>query len=489
MYSVPKCTLLVIGSFILMTSNIYALKTIILKPVVNDGTDVAFIMVPGAYVSGKQYTDLGVAVQKASPHKLWVGLTTDYIGNLVNPAQLGIAINDATQELIKAGMPASAKVFLAAHSLGGVFLDMFVPSHVANTAGMILYGSYFKKGQLASFPVPTLTLSGDLDGLVRITRIAAQFKELMSYVAQYNKDGAYRFPTVTLTGVNHGQYFTGNIPSNVQKYDIKSEVDGPTGRQMIAEATVDFMIKTLGVPQSRLSDSTNNLTQYYQENEKRMKPILDVFALEKTGGSSNFSKNAQRVISGLQTNNWNKLLVFNDVHSGIQFVMDKPAIKIVGSQAVLATYSDVAYPENAMDVSTINESATNIAIKMKTSNSIQKELKGGLRFNTSVSCQDVNKMAYDLAKAMSSSLALQRFSGMNYTIDFAEDKKVGSGPAFLIGHLEFSKNGKSIVIRSTALKTSLDVPIKSIAGQHYCQAISPARLLEYIYVDGLRENN
>ncbi|CAH1783498.1 unnamed protein product [Owenia fusiformis] len=391
--SLSKCSLLVKIGLMFMVNRIHvcAVKTIVLKPVVSDGTDVAFIMVPGAYVSGEQYADLGVALQNASPHKLWIGLTTDYTGNLVNPIELGVAVVDAKQKLIEAGMPGSAKVFLAGHSLGGVFLKRFVHTHVASTAGMVLYGAYFSKGELASFPVPTLTLSGDLDGLTRITRIASQFKELMSYVAHNNTDGIWRFPTVILSGINHSQYFTGNIPSKVIKYDITPELDGPTAREMIAEATIAFMIKTLGLPKLRLQHATSHLAKYYTENEGRMEPIFDLFDLEKTDGSSGFSKIAQRVISGLPKENWNKLQVFNEVHSGVQFISDKPTLKIVGNQAVIATYSDVVYPENNMDSSTVNESATNVTIKMKTSEAIQEQLNGNLRFNTSVSCQDINK--------------------------------------------------------------------------------------------------
>ncbi|CAH1783499.1 unnamed protein product [Owenia fusiformis] len=430
-----------------------------------------------------------LALQNASPHKLWVALTTNYTDNLVNPIELDFAIDDAKEELIEAGMPASTEVFLAGHSLGGVFLKMFVHADTASTAGMILYGAYFSRGELASFPVPTLTLSGDLDGMNRITRMAIQFRELMSYVTDNNSDdGTFRFPTVILRGINHGQYFTGDVPSNLQENDIAPEFDGPTARQIIAEATVAFMIKTLGVPQSRLSDATNKLSQYYQENEIRMKPILDAFALENTNGSSDFSKNAQRVISGLPTENWNRLRVSNAIRDDIQFIRSRPTIEIVENQAVIATYSDVVYPENELDISTINESASRVAIKMKSANDIQEELNDeDLGFNTSVSCQDINKMAYDLARDMSSALALQRFSAMNYTINFVEDDMVDIGPEFILGDLEFSQNGKSLVIRSTALKTSTDIPIREFAGQHYCQTISPARFLEFIYVDGLRD--
>ena len=43
-------------------------------------------------------------------------------------------------------------------------------------AGIILYGSYISQSaKLSDYPVPVLTMSGDQDGLCRMTRIAEDF--------------------------------------------------------------------------------------------------------------------------------------------------------------------------------------------------------------------------------------------------------------------------------------------------------------------------
>lgn len=59
----------------------------------------------------------------------------------------------------------------------GVFLDMFVRGNTKAATGIILFGSYINKGvKLAQYPVPVLTISGDTDGLCRLTRIGRDYQ-------------------------------------------------------------------------------------------------------------------------------------------------------------------------------------------------------------------------------------------------------------------------------------------------------------------------
>lgn len=44
-------------------------------------------------------------------------------------------------------------------------------------SGVLLYAAYLTEGhKLKDYPVPVMTLSGDLDGLTRITRVMLTFK-------------------------------------------------------------------------------------------------------------------------------------------------------------------------------------------------------------------------------------------------------------------------------------------------------------------------
>lgn len=75
---------------------------------------------------------------------------------------------------------------------------------------------------------------------------------------------------------------------------------------------------------------------------------------------------------------------------------------------------------------------------------------------------------------------------------FGEDKgPYNAGPLWIYNPLEYKQitdeNGVTVQeIRSPMLRTPTDYFLQVSAGFHYCKLISPARVMEWIYVDGLR---
>jgi len=62
----------------------------------------------------------------------------------------------------------------------GVFLDMFVRQNPLEVAGVVLYGSYISHSvKLRDYPVPVITMTGDQDGMCRMTRIIKDFGSLI----------------------------------------------------------------------------------------------------------------------------------------------------------------------------------------------------------------------------------------------------------------------------------------------------------------------
>ncbi len=68
---------------------------------------------------------------------------------------------------------------------------MFSPSSTAPSANL---------APVFNYPVPTLTLGGELDGLTRVTRIAESF-----YQCEKQQIGIQQFPVIVLPGVSHFQ--------------------------------------------------------------------------------------------------------------------------------------------------------------------------------------------------------------------------------------------------------------------------------------------
>lgn len=59
----------------------------------------------------------------------------------------------------------------------GVFVGMEGKSNASKYKGILLFASYLTRDMpLATYPLPVLTISGDLDGQTRITRIADEFE-------------------------------------------------------------------------------------------------------------------------------------------------------------------------------------------------------------------------------------------------------------------------------------------------------------------------
>ncbi len=167
--------------------NVFALSssTIVLKPTTlaaSTGQDVALILVPGASIESKFYTKFFQTLQTKYPG-LWVAMT-EFTFSTPNPIQINDQINKALEQLKNSGLNYTKEtpLFFVGHSLGGVFLQDYVLSKVnqdalpVRVAGLVLEGSYIVRKNydlVKNAAVPALlTISGELDGLNRISRVA-----------------------------------------------------------------------------------------------------------------------------------------------------------------------------------------------------------------------------------------------------------------------------------------------------------------------------
>jgi hypothetical protein len=87
----------------------------------------------------------------------------------------------------------------------------------------------------------------------------------------------------------------------------------------------------------------------------------------------------------------------------------------------------------------------------------------------------------------------ERYLRIGYRLQVGEDLgPFNAGPTWIWQPLKFEKGqdgggGNVAVVRSPSMRTPQDFWVPLSAGFHYCKLMSPARVLEWIYLDGIRE--
>ncbi len=156
----------------------------------------------------------------------------------------------------QAGMPPTDNFFFVAHSVGGIAIQKYLKRFPNAAKGQILMGSFLGKWYLSDlddrgqtivqYPVPTLTIGGTLDGLARITRIAAAFWYQQINPSQ-STDKA-NFPVVTIEGASHMQFASGEATSYVADFDLKPTIAEYAVHKQVGNLVYHFIQTKLPKP-------------------------------------------------------------------------------------------------------------------------------------------------------------------------------------------------------------------------------------------------
>ena len=153
--------LLLIFEFVYLIS---ASSDIILKPIKQGGNTAAIIFIHGNELPPERYVPLLKQVQETSLNSLWIAVPA-FPRNIPVEDLRPKVIDEMLIQLDTSGMPKNTTLFLSGHSLGGytsqvlaikyknqIFLDKCFSVH-------FLFGNMYLTN--TTYPVPTLTLSGD----------------------------------------------------------------------------------------------------------------------------------------------------------------------------------------------------------------------------------------------------------------------------------------------------------------------------------------
>lgn len=520
-------------------------KSVVLKPPAGKSGDPAvWIVLPGAEIDMETYKPLAEAVQHEISMPLWVAVLGTYLTPSPIPAEVGPRIDSVLNSMKDQGLDLDkVKLFYGGHSLGSVFIqdhlykyhgDAGPLSGKVEVLGQVLMGGFIQRKYVYpdwTYPISTLTIGGELDGLARPTRIAEAF-----YHAQ---DKLVDFPVSVVRGMTHMQFSSGEPPLLVKLRDLQPEISYEEAYAAVAKLVAPYFEKRAGISKDdKVSLRDDDTIEF-------VKPIIRAYEIEgsrwfnapdQIGGpgmkncvkggcpsKSMWAPEAQKVISEVE--GWT-LTVDNEYVDcsstpltgegfHLPVISNNTEQKTLNITTYSQAYWDDAQPSwfawksifDSYDTGFVATSAEEIGTKLASRQCTL--IRGVGEANTSFTVDDpqfcaiTNKKAYEWAQKAAASTTMNRFNKHGQKYVFGDDIPKAGGPLFLYAHLQFNdqtdSSGESVIeVNAPMQKTEIDywakhfgpIPRPSLLPDpgcfHYCKLLSPARAMEWIYVDSLR---
>ncbi|XP_042863331.1 uncharacterized protein LOC122247795 [Penaeus japonicus] len=378
----------------------------------------------------------------------------------------------------------STDFFLSGHSLGGQ-VAVFYPETRDIFKGLVLLGAYLDHGLLASYPIPVLTLAGDLDGSARVTRMVDAFTESQAQMA-LDPDAVFQVPTIIPEDINHASYYDDSDGLQVPD-DILTPLSSVEAKARVSQHISDFMTANLGKPSGALEEARSRLLDAYEDTNAKMKPIQDLRAATEAGSRSPWTEISQKILANTATqDDWRYLNVSDLLHDTTSFVSENPHMSLHLQTLDIATHSHVTRPAdpNYYDPQTSYQ----IAAKMKSQEAIKEELEAlGVLFNDPLTCKEINEAAFNEAFSSTVDVVRDRFTKRGRNITFFEDLVEDSVTSWLASSHSLVYTDAGLEVTARRFHTDNNDPSpQSPRGMMWCKMAPPERLLEYIMVDALK---
>lgn len=504
----------------------------------------SFILFQGAYVRPDQYLPLveEIQVQAKGLFNIWIGIP-QFRNDEANIFSANIVVDKMLVDMKLQGMK-SDFLFIGGHSLGGAVSQLYVPTSAYNVTGQILMGAFitrvWKQNYRFTYSVPTLTMGGELDGLARITRIAeASYTQCEDPYVKKNVN-IRDFPVLYVPGGNHMQFASGTPPPRVKDRDLFSEISNEKAHKIIAQDTINFMCVQM------VDSKACNMRQSERQSQSAIffAPIIKALIYEGYhnfrppcncepdicestadcfGGSavtSDISQPTMGALDGLtihnvdgfhdvwETNPVHLAQILNNCSDPVGCTLQTTTV----TQNVYHSGQDLeiwkkhfnkpqwdtgSYPISSIELRSKLSSRQNVWTRAGETDVDFDNTDGGNHL-----CGDINQNVISWAEANAIAPAtLSRFKmyGQQFTIapDYTPCPKLADllpsgvppGPCWIWEELRYktSEDNKTVSLSSTQFATTLDIWLPMVRGFHYCKIISPARVMEWYYVDGLRQ--
>ncbi|CAC5381900.1 unnamed protein product [Mytilus coruscus] len=440
--------------------------------------EYAMILIPAKDIPGSSYKPLAEALVKQSNQTLIVV----YLDDQPTILQMPVAFAKALSKVILNGH--TGKVFLAAHGDGGQLAAAFGTLPSRYIEGIVLFSSYLIRGsRLNSYPLPILTISGDLDGLTRVTRILDTFEELQGDVAQ-NPNQKFRSPVIVMEGINYGQFAS---KANIT-YDLNPEVSQADAFGIIFNYTYAFMVATQNDLNKNIVAAQAVLEQGYLNTETLLQPLSEVKALDQNLEQvSYWTITAQQlIINSLTAISVEFVNHESDMHA-TKRQQHKHPFRVLDDLKINST-TKIEFTSNPADKAILPQSPTQLKATM-TSQDAVKKLTTSSQFGNPSTCQDINQEAVNFVYSKSSATAQRRYQAAKAPITFLNDVNASTFDQWNQANLQLIYNNSGLFVGATRFRTNKPNSDQSIGEQDDCTLLSPYRVMEWIYIDALRYGN
>ena len=486
---------------------------LVVKPSKKAPDEVGLVLIQGAQISPDKYLPLIQQIQNASKFAVWAGAPA-FLTNIPEPLEIGSAINRILTAMQSVGMNKTTKIFFAAHSLGGTILQSYLYANSSIATGQILLGSFLldKYRNGTSFPVPTMTIGGELDGLSRVTRIMEEYY-FRIHLAPDPDVALAKFPVMLVRGLSHLQFASGKPPDLVRARDLKPEISQDDAHEIVAGYINDFIRVQLGDKTGLmpLVDSLHYtgvffaplIAAFEMEGYYRFKPPCNSNPVTSAcSKGSPWSEQAQKMMGGLtnaklnDTDAFHPVWQINPVH--LPHVNSNCTAPTSACTLLTNTVTQNVYEAGLeLDTGFVESSAHEMRVKLKSRQAVliaagHKDVYFNETDKPSL-CKLINQASYNWALQNADNITAQRFQKYGVQMIMGEDEgPYNEGPLWIWKPLDYKTSKDSsgrqvLTVRSIMMKTPINYPIAAAAGMHYCKLLSPARALEWMYVDGLRK--
>lgn len=536
MFSFTSIIVVILLQLVVVQGKLGEGDVVVQPPAGSTGPEIALVLIQGADIKPETYVPLTNEIQKiaSANYKMWVGIP-EFIGDAAEPLVLDRGINRILDSMANAGMNTSTLI-MAGHSLGGAMVQLWSNENKEKVSAQILMGAFltrtWKTDYVFSYTVPTLTIGGELDGLARVTRMAEAYYTQIQDPTQDITIAKTTFPVTVIEGVTHMQFASGTPPDLVQQRDLIPEVTYEEAHSLIATDFMTFVNARLSNGADAAAVST--LNSRLAETESFIAPILDSLKME---GYHNFRPPCLCTTDVCEempnctaacpwTNEYSQVGMMGTDLDGVTIANadsfhnvweTEPTVHLPSvqnscespdgctlktttiTQAVYHNGEQLEIWKKTFDVAWLDfgffpVSAVELRTKLNSRQSIYfnagiedadfDELDGG-----HTQCAAINQASIDWANDRVGASTASRFSTNGQPYITAADKDVcPAGPCWIWEELHYDEtaDGNNVAITSEQFSTALDFYLPKTAGFHYCKVLSPARAMEWMYVDGLR---